>query len=198
MSPEETTTREKILNAAIGLLAKSDPETITIRQIAARAEVNIAAINYHFRSKENLIDEAAYTFSSTSFALGMQLLKNRDIDPAERLRQFLKGYAKGLVEYRGVTKTAFQGSLASVQSGGRYARFTREMFEAVKGILRELSGEQDETLNARKTLIVFSGVIFPFLFHELFGEVGGVEYRTPAERDQYIELLVRTATAKKE
>jgi AcrR family transcriptional regulator len=195
MSPEETNTSERILSAAIELLAGSRPEAITIREIAAKAGVNVAAINYHFRSKDNLIDEAVYAFSSRAFAQGLQLLRDEGVAPAERLLRFLKGYARGLVEYHGITRTAFEKTLASSPTGGRYAGLTREMFTSVAGVLRELTGEADELANARRTLMLFSGVIFPFLFHEPFGEAGGVEAHSPAQRDQYIELLVRTIAA---
>jgi AcrR family transcriptional regulator len=192
MRQTETTTREKILSATLELLAGSGPEAITTRQIAASAEVNVAAINYHFRSKDNLIDEAVYAFSSRAFARGIRLLREGATAPAERLLQFLKGYARGLVEYRGITRTAFEKTLAPGPSGGRYAGLTREMFGSVAGVLRELSGEVDEATCARKTLMLFSGVIFPFLFDELFGAAGGVDVHDPAQRDRYIELLVRT------
>jgi AcrR family transcriptional regulator len=192
MKQDESTTREKILGATIELLAGSEPEALTTRQIAARAGVNVAAINYHFRSKDNLIDEAVYSFSSRAFAQGAQLLRDEAVRPLDRLLQFLKGYSWGLVEYHTLTRTAFEKHLTPGPSSGRYAGLTRELFTAVGSALREHTGERDETAAARRTLMLFSGVIFPFLFHELFGEAGGVEVTDPAQRDQYIELLVRT------
>jgi AcrR family transcriptional regulator len=194
MNQDETTTREKILGATLELLAGSEPEALTTRQIAALAGVNVAAINYHFRTKDNLIDEAVYVFSSRAFAQGLQLLRDEAVSPLHRLLQFLKGYAWGLVEYRGITRTAFEKNLAPGPASGRYAGLTRELFAALASVLREHTGEGDEA-TARRTLMLFSGVIFPFLFHELFGEAGGVHVTDPAQRDQYIELLVRTVAA---
>jgi AcrR family transcriptional regulator len=48
-------TTDKILQAAASLFAEQGFNDTTMRQITARAEVNLAAVNYHFGSKERLI-----------------------------------------------------------------------------------------------------------------------------------------------
>src|SRR5215468_10830647 len=50
-------TRERILKAAVRLFAERGYEATSIRTIAARANVNQAAINYHFKSKDGLYRE---------------------------------------------------------------------------------------------------------------------------------------------
>lgn len=47
-------TKEKILQAAEELFAEFGYGGASIRDIAARSDTNIAAINYHFKSKDNL------------------------------------------------------------------------------------------------------------------------------------------------
>jgi AcrR family transcriptional regulator len=44
-------TRTNILDAAEELFAREGPTAVTIRAIAARAKVNLAAVNYHFQTK---------------------------------------------------------------------------------------------------------------------------------------------------
>lgn len=48
-------TRQKILDAAERLFARHGFESTSLRSIIASADVNLAAIHYHFRSKEGLI-----------------------------------------------------------------------------------------------------------------------------------------------
>ena len=52
------TTKEKVLNAAIAVFAEKSYREATVAEISDRAEANIAAINYHFGSKENLLQAA--------------------------------------------------------------------------------------------------------------------------------------------
>lgn len=53
----EADTRTRILRAAELLFIEHGFEATTMRQITGKAGVNLAAINYHFGSKEQLIEE---------------------------------------------------------------------------------------------------------------------------------------------
>jgi AcrR family transcriptional regulator len=53
----EADTRQRILDAAEKLFTDHGFEATTLRQITGAAEVNLAAVNYHFGSKEELIRE---------------------------------------------------------------------------------------------------------------------------------------------
>ena len=56
MGPSEIT-RERILKTAARLFADRGYEATSIRTIATKANVNQAAINYHFKSKDGLYGE---------------------------------------------------------------------------------------------------------------------------------------------
>ena len=57
MDTSTTTTRQRITDTAAVLFAQHGYASTTTRQITEEAEVNIAAVNYHFGSKENLLIE---------------------------------------------------------------------------------------------------------------------------------------------
>lgn len=48
-------TKERILATAERLFARQGIEATSLRQITAEAEVNLAAVNYHFQSKDELV-----------------------------------------------------------------------------------------------------------------------------------------------
>jgi AcrR family transcriptional regulator len=50
-------TKERILGAAETLFAQHGFAGASLRQVTAAANVNLAAVNYHFGSKDNLIEE---------------------------------------------------------------------------------------------------------------------------------------------
>ena len=50
------TTKDRILNAAERLFASDGFEATSLRAITAEARVNLAAVNYHFQSKEALVE----------------------------------------------------------------------------------------------------------------------------------------------
>lgn len=51
----EATARERILDAAEFLFGDQGIRATSIRDITRRAEVNLAAVNYHFKNKEGLV-----------------------------------------------------------------------------------------------------------------------------------------------
>lgn len=54
---EEQGTRERILRMAERLFAERGFNGVSVRELAAEAQVNIASIGYHFESKEGLLSE---------------------------------------------------------------------------------------------------------------------------------------------
>lgn len=55
--PAPFSTKDRILGAAEELFAQYGFSGTSLRQVTSRADVNIAAVNYHFGSKENLVNE---------------------------------------------------------------------------------------------------------------------------------------------
>ncbi len=57
MTTTHFNTKDRILGAAEELFAQHGFSGTSLRQVTSRADVNIAAVNYHFGSKENLVNE---------------------------------------------------------------------------------------------------------------------------------------------
>lgn len=76
----EASTRERIMDAAQELFVVYGFNATSLRQITQRAKVNLAAVNYHFGSKENLIVEM--------LASGIRGLNERRL---EMLSEYEKG-----------------------------------------------------------------------------------------------------------
>jgi len=62
MTEQNIEIKEKLLNAAIEIIGKEGLHTITVRRLSEATGANVAAINYHFGSKENLMSEAVDYF----------------------------------------------------------------------------------------------------------------------------------------
>ena len=57
MAGVQFSTKDRILGAAEELFAQHGFAGTSLREVTSRADVNIAAVNYHFGSKENLVNE---------------------------------------------------------------------------------------------------------------------------------------------
>jgi AcrR family transcriptional regulator len=203
MPEEDLTTQAKILDTTVKLLFTIPPGELTTRRIAREAEVNVAAINYHFRSKEELVNRAMEAATAMAFEKGIGVLLAPGRDPIERLRDFLAGYASGLEKFPGLTKTAFLGLFQMDDSKTFYGRYMKDMLEKVGQVIAEAQGPDaaresaapDSTTTA---LRVLSCVIFPFLLSNTLREAGGVDYSDDAARRRYIDTTLATLVGTKE
>ena len=88
-------TRTAILNAAERLYADRGFGDVTLRDIVAAAEVNLAAVNYHFGSKDELIAEL---FVTRSLATNRERLNElRDAEAAGGGRAAIDAILRALV-----------------------------------------------------------------------------------------------------
>ena len=76
MNAPHFSTKERILGAAETLFARHGFAGASLRQVTAAANVNLAAVNYHFGSKDNLIEEV--------FRRRLDELNARRLDALER------------------------------------------------------------------------------------------------------------------
>ena len=99
-------TKDRLLDAAFELMEKAeDPMAVTSREIAARAEVKPAMINYCFGSRENLIYNA-FQKQYLNFLKDKEVEKvvNSDLPPQEILKKLHYVVADCLVKNYTFTK----------------------------------------------------------------------------------------------
>ncbi len=88
-------TRARLLDAAREVFSQHNFQGATVREICRRAEANVAAVNYHFGSKEGLLAEAL-NFSQLAALLTANV--KADACPKIRLRLFLRDFMLMLLD----------------------------------------------------------------------------------------------------
>ena len=86
------TTREDILKTAEILFARQGYAETSLRQITEEAGVNIAAVNYHFRSKENLLVEILDRIVAPLNSARLELLDEFEADGIPGVEQILTAF----------------------------------------------------------------------------------------------------------
>jgi AcrR family transcriptional regulator len=100
VSESGLSTRQRLLNAAINVFAEHGYHQATIREICDRADANVAAVNYHFNSKDELYAQAVHQIYSQT-----DLPQHHDPagkgPPRERLRSFIRDHLRGISDQGG-------------------------------------------------------------------------------------------------
>lgn len=122
-------TKERILHAAEDLFAQHGFAGTSLRQVTSRADVNIAAVNYHFGSKENLVNE---------------VFKHRMDDMSEkRLSALAKTVEKDPEDLEGILQAFIQPALALTldRHGGAFVRVLARAYAEKNDGLRNFLSE---------------------------------------------------------
>ena len=94
MSSTRFSTKERILGAAEELFAQQGFSGTSLRQVTSRAEVNIAAVNYHFGSKENLVNEVFRRRMDDMSAQRLEMLRKAREEAPDSLEAILAAFVQ--------------------------------------------------------------------------------------------------------
>ncbi len=90
-------TEQKIFDAATELFLEKGVDRTSVREIAAKAGINLALMNYYFRSKENLFD-AIFTMLVKKNSQELIRILNSDLELKEKICQYVHVYIDMLSE----------------------------------------------------------------------------------------------------
>jgi len=94
MNSDAFSTKQRIIDAAEHLFASHGFAGASLRQVTSSAQVNLAAVNYHFGSKENLINEVLRLRLDKLNADRLETLKTALAAPSLRLEDVLAAWIR--------------------------------------------------------------------------------------------------------
>lgn len=191
MSGEKTDTRSRIMEAAVEAIGREGNLNVTIREIAERAGVNIAAINYHFSSKENLIAEVERV-TMEKVQQVYNLLADESKSPRERLVDWAEGLMIYLIDYPGIIYMIGSRVLQSDNKSAGLAGYLSVSDTRLNPAVRELTGIMDEKLLSFKALQLLSGVVYPTLIYSGTKKALGKIISNQQVRREYLEMLINS------
>jgi TetR/AcrR family transcriptional regulator, regulator of cefoperazone and chloramphenicol sensitivity len=177
--------KEAILNSAYELLSKKGIRDVTIKDIAEQANVNIAAINYYFGSKENLVDMVIEKYIKEAFEL-FSIFE----DTKESLEQRLKNFSQKSME---IACSSFHRAILFQAIGEdsiipRIQLSFKTHMEAAMNIISKIEGKHDEQEIILKTVLFYSCLYFPMLVTHYNATI--LDFYKPEVREKYIALIM--------
>jgi len=152
---------EKILDRTLYLIGKKGTVNVPIRAIVQEAGVNISAINYYFRTKEELLRHVKQFYVDNVLST-IHHLTDEKLEDEERLL----GYANTVMEYcirfPGITvilKDA-QEHADKDEMSRRILAVTQDMLEKLDEVLRRIIRNDGEQY-LMKRLIFLSSIVHP-------------------------------------
>lgn len=100
---------EKILDRALYLIGKNKSTDVSIRAIAKEANVNVSAINYYFRTKEEMLRQVRKFYLLNTLSIS-SILDGDDKDAEEKLVQAANEIMEYIIRFPGVTVLLHEAS----------------------------------------------------------------------------------------
>ena len=184
MNEQKLDAKERILQAAIALLLEhKSTSAVTNRQIAEKAGVNSALINYYYQSKENLINKAAAMCIEQM--TGALFENNEGGAPEERLRNLIKTITDFLFDHYDLGALTISadlktGSLTTVRT--------------LLPILREhYQNSKTEDMLKLIALQIVAPLQVIFLNLHVYRDFLGVDVFEKKERDRVLDTVIDNA-----
>lgn len=181
MNQDEANAKEKIFQAALELVAEGkNDQQITTREIASKAGVNLALVNYYYQTKENLLSQVVGTMMSDIIEQSNQ---NSHIgaDAQTRLRNMLLATADAAFKYRNICKIAISLELKSGCMNS-----CKLVMPLLKEILTECD-ESDLNIIALQLMIPFHHIV---LKPEFYNKYLDTDFFDDKRRKQKISQMI--------
>src|SRR5665811_407586 len=92
-------TIDRLLQVAVEVFAECGFREATVREICSRANVNVASVNYYFRSKEALYAQAlAFSFQEANRLHPQDAALDKGLPPEQRLALFIGNFLHRLLD----------------------------------------------------------------------------------------------------
>jgi AcrR family transcriptional regulator len=193
---DAASTRDKILHATLKIISKEGFQSITIKKIADLAEVNIAAVNYHFGSKTNVINEAIKLLNGERLRC-FEVLEQKDIPPVERLRSFLFNYMESALEYPDVFRSFIYSAINNrLDNDDNIVLLKKESFERIKSTINEADLYIDDEVLMMKLVQIIGGIQLPILLGVHMNQMSGIDFNENEMKSKYVELMLKSLLTK--
>jgi AcrR family transcriptional regulator len=183
MDERDLEAKERILQRTMEMLNEvEDVDTITMRQIAERAQVGIGLINYHYQSKDNLFNEAVGRLMGDQAARWYEPFDREEVDPVSRLKMLLIETANIAFRYE---------KLSHITVSHALLHGNMEPAQLILPLLRDIfGGSKDETELRLIAFQLITTMQVIFLRASAFRLYSGIDIYDEVQRNRSIETIV--------
>lgn len=187
LTDREQDTREKLLKNTLELIkTEEDFSKITVRRIISNAGVSLSAVNYHFGSKERLINEVIripivqYLSSQPN---PYELYKG---EPVKILKESIKLPAAYLAENPNISRVSILTDMSEPMENDLSVQTMEYWRPAIKMVFPEISNEETGAILWE----ILSTIQAAFVRDKNFKRQTGIDFFDRKAREGFIDKLV--------
>ena len=202
---EEINTKERLINKAIELFGKYGVGNVSVRKLAAEANVNICSVSYYFSGKEGLLDACINYIIESSvqkyFPLREQLsfMLTSDCKDLILWENFLKKYLRAIInsvmeeQYRNRFFLFLREHFSESKYGDMYfKKVMNPIKEDIFNIAKILNPNDDKEKLEIKVINIFAMTNFMFTAKNFTSKSKAEKYLNEKFLSKYIDYIIET------
>ena len=166
----ELSTQEKIIEAARTVFTKKGYSATRTRDIAEESGLNLALINYHFQSKDNLFKIVILEKFEVLFGMISPILSDTEISLEEKIESLVSNYTKLLLDNENLPIFVLNELKSNEQIFEKVLQNARMLSQPIIEKQLKERGFKISTINFIMNIV--SLTLFPFISKPLFVSSG--------------------------
>ncbi|HKL13141.1 MAG TPA: TetR/AcrR family transcriptional regulator [Halanaerobiales bacterium] len=188
MSNGKISTKEKIIKETIQIMKKEkDFEKITMRNIAKKADVAVSMLNYHFQTKENLINRAVESYISDVIKNSEDRHREMELTSEQRMRSGINAAADFIANNPGVSRVSILSDLKKGSIDDNSSHIFQSIFNQLKRYFGDQKNEITLKILAQQQLAALQVI---FLRTEVFKKQTGLDFFKEDDRREITKKIV--------
>lgn len=180
----------RILEAAIATIEEYGFKNVTVRRIAAKAGVNIAAINYYFRTKEQLLDKVIEVTLDNAFDWS-ELEHTETLPPKEMLFAVAEHLANNAQTYPATTRAQFYDVIMTCKQDTPAAVIMNRFMETLcQKLIQKGCRMNEKDLRYSLTQIFMVGLFSVGVMADVYKPFLQSDLKNTAERRRFLKRLI--------
>ncbi len=190
MTPGRASIKKQILLATISIIEKEGINSVTTRKVAKEADVNIAAINYYFGSKEELLREIVTQTIHHFFSDMEIILAKKNLNRYLVLKILLAYILRGTLQYPNIIKALFMKT-SYISQDSRI--LLKQLNTVIKQAMLPLLNSTDNSSQKKEAVALMqmtNTVIASGITSSMHQEWSGIDLNKKENLLYYIEELI--------
>jgi len=192
MKQAKEAAREKIIIAAIECTERKGIHTVTVRDIAQQANVNVAAVNYYFGTKEKLLEEMLKFTLYNTLAENIDEIEQVHRDHYSVIKAWFMDFLQGAIRFPNISKAHIYGPLMNNDYKGVFVEWLNDFCSRLADKIIELKRPAVQEQGIKLAVAQMMSAIFLMgTMPDLFDRFLDVDFKDSLEKqEEYVDRLL--------
>ena len=190
MSARDSRKKTHLIDTVLKMISEGGDHKFTTREIAAKAKVNIAAINYYFGSKDDLIKLAEEDYFRRIAEVHMASIKTgKNVE--ETLLNYCMRYSEFVLANPGLQRNMMSRLISDRQARPEISAALQNNVARIKNVIKDRLHDLDDKALNHISVIFLSAVFYPILLTQYESELNiDLEYKDREKLKGYYKTLI--------